>query len=345
MLPYYVCTLIFLLPYLPVLLLYTLDVSYLTDEVEKGGVIEELDPPPDVKDMSDVTLLQAFVFVCGMPCILCIQVCDLATAVKTAYDHHYRDQPLVTCPKLCPDHTKIYAASSKEVKRKKKRSTIWSRLWKTCLRCFRGAKAKKDVKPMVEVQELQLKELESDREREERENREKILREQEEERQRFAQKEAEELAAFQRQQQEELEAAARKLEEQRQQEQRALEEAEANQWKSVLTVNDFKSLWASLGTNGSFQCNLKTMPDQNALIEHLKKQGFHIVFCVSPNANDMEIGICNVRPVGHEAWFMARFLASNNSFSAVMKSHDASLVPTLVKKFALARVLKIDAAK
>lgn len=65
MLPYFICTLLFLLPYLPVLFLYTLDISYLTDEVERGGVIEELDPPADAKDMSDVTLVQSFVFVCG----------------------------------------------------------------------------------------------------------------------------------------------------------------------------------------------------------------------------------------------------------------------------------------
>ena len=71
MLPYYICTLLFLLPYLPILFLYTLDISYLTDEVERGGVIEELDPPPDAKDMSDVTLVQSFVFVCGTSTTAC----------------------------------------------------------------------------------------------------------------------------------------------------------------------------------------------------------------------------------------------------------------------------------
>lgn len=336
MLPYYICTLIFLLPYLPAMLLYTMDVSYLTDEVERGGAIDELDPPASAKDMSDVTLAQSFVFVCGMPCIICIQLVDLFTAVRAAYDRHYRDQPL--CPQLCSSSKE---AKGKEVKRKK-RSTIWTRLWRTLMRCFRGAKVATNVKPLVEVKELELKELESDREREEREQREKIMREQDEERQRLALKESEALADFQRRQQQEVDEAARRLVEQRLLEQKQEEEAKAERWESVLTVSQFKTLWASLGTNGSFQCSLKSMPSPEALAEHLKRQGFHVVFSVSPNANDVEIGICNVRPMGAEAWFMARFLASNNSFSAVMKAQDASLVPTMVKKFALAKVLKIE---
>lgn len=343
MFPYYVCTLIFLLPYLPVLVFYTMDVSYLVDEVERGGVIEELDPPKETKDMSDVTVVQSFVFVCGMPCILCIQFFDLATAVRKAYERHYRESPLLPCASCCPDKSKVYSAND-ESKKPKKRSTIWTRLWRTLTRCFRGQKKKVDPKPMVEVQQLPLKELESDREREERQAREKIMREQEDERQRYARKEAEELAEFQRLQQLELEEAARRLEAQRLQEMKALEEqqAQTDRWESILTVAQYKSLWSSLGTNGSFQCNLKSMPSQDQLADHLKRQGFHVVFAVSPNANDIEIGICNIRPMGQEAWFMARFLASNNSFSAVMKAQDASLVPTMVKKFALAKVLKID---
>jgi hypothetical protein len=190
------------------------------------------------------------------------------------------------------------------------------------------------------VVQLQLKELDNDRECEQREQRERITREHEEERQRIAQREAEQLAIFHHQQQAALDEEIRRLDEQRLQEMRELEDA--NRWESVLTVSKFKSLWTTLATNGSFQCNLKAMPNQIVLTDHLKRQGFHVVFAVSPNAGDIEIGICNIRPVGVEAWFMARFLASNNGFSAVMKSQDPSLVPTLVKKFALAKALKID---
>ncbi|RYH24964.1 hypothetical protein EON65_16050 [archaeon] len=192
---------------------------------------------------------------------------------------------------------------------------------------------------------LELRDLENDREKEEREKRESISRDQEEERQRLAQKEVEELKEYERQQQILLEEEMRRLEEERQRELQAAHNAaeqDVNRWMSVLTVTDFKSLWSTLNTNGSFQCNLKSPPNQTQLTEHLKRQGFHVVFAVSPNAADIEIGICNVRPMGQEAWFMARFLVSNNSFSAVMKSQDATLVPSLVKKFALAKVLKID---
>jgi hypothetical protein len=140
MFPYYLCTLIFLLPYLPFLLLYTLDVSYLTDEVEKGGIIEELEPPPNVKDLSDVTLLQSLVCVCGMPCILCVQLCDLITAVRVAYDRHYRNQPLCSLPKFWSDTKKVYSAPQKVVDKKKKGSTIWMRIFRTCFRCFRNSK-------------------------------------------------------------------------------------------------------------------------------------------------------------------------------------------------------------
>lgn len=195
--------------------------------------------------------------------------------------------------------------------------------------------------------QLALKELEKDREQEEREQREKVAREQEEERQRLAQIEAQTAAEFQRRQEEEEKERLRQLEERRLRDEREAQEKKeaeefANRWESVLAVTKFKSLWASLTTNGSFQCNLKAMPGLNQLTEHLKRQGFHVVFATNANANNLEIGICNVRPVGQDDWFIARFLVSNNSFSAVMKATKAELVPQFVKKFALAKVLKID---
>lgn len=194
---------------------------------------------------------------------------------------------------------------------------------------------------------IPLRALEKDKEQEERELREKVMLEQEAERQRIEQQEAEANAEFIRKQEEALQEAVRKIQEQKLREEeedaekKKVEEA-ANRWESVLTVAQFKSLWSTFPTNGSFQCNLKTMPTVNAIVDHLKKQGFHIVFAVSPNANNLEIGICNVRPFGQPSWFMARFLAANNSFSAVMKSDNTEIVPQLVKKFALAKVLKID---
>lgn len=126
------------MPYLVVLFLYTLDISYLTDEVERGGIIAELDPPEDAADLSDVTLFQSCVFVCGMPCIVVIQFLDLFTAVKRAYNRYYKDQPICTCFNWFRSRT-ISAEEANE-RRKKNKKTIWYRMYKTCMRCFKGTK-------------------------------------------------------------------------------------------------------------------------------------------------------------------------------------------------------------
>lgn len=77
-------------------------------------------------------------------------------------------------------------------------------------------------------------------------------------------------------------------------------------------------------------------------MEHLKKQKFHLIFNTSSAPGEFEVGVCNTREEGNGPWFMARFLASHASFSAVMKSEDGAIVTTYVKKFSLAKVLKID---
>lgn len=142
MLPYYICTIIFMLPLLIVFCLYTLDVSYLTDEVEKGGIIAEQNPPADVKDLSDVTLLQSCIFVCGMPCILCIQLADLCKAIKRVYDDNYRDDPFFQLP----SYFKSKTTTSEETKdptnvpKRPRKRTIWWRMYRTCVRCCTGAK-------------------------------------------------------------------------------------------------------------------------------------------------------------------------------------------------------------
>lgn len=132
-----------------------MDISYLTSEVEKGGTIAELMPPEDVKDLTDVTLLQSCIFVVGMPCILCIQIVDVVKAVNRSYRRHYNDEPLFRPPDMAkyfpclyPKHTDE-EEEDEEVKnkvggvnmnRRKKRSTIWQRMCRTCWRCFRGSK-------------------------------------------------------------------------------------------------------------------------------------------------------------------------------------------------------------
>lgn len=129
-------------------------------------------------------------------------------------------------------------------------------------------------------------------------------------------------------------------------EEKALKEAEEAmrlaEQSPTLTVANYKSLWSKLAIGGSFQCKLKASPNLHAFADHLKAQGFHIVFASSPNTIDIELGICNIRPDGTGPWFIARFLASQANFSAVMKAEDPSIITTFVKKFALAKILKIE---
>ena len=111
----------------------------------------------------------------------------------------------------------------------------------------------------------------------------------------------------------------------------------------VLSLAAFKSNWSKQAPAGSFQCKLKVMPDATVLSNHLKKQGFHVVFSSASAGGDVEVGFCNVRkepPAGAKAEpaFMARFVASGTNFNAVMKSDDNASVPAFVKKFALAKV-------
>ena len=90
---------------------------------------------------------------------------------------------------------------------------------------------------------------------------------------------------------------------------------------------------------------MKSPPKSDGFIEHMQKQKFHVVYHTSPADGELEVGVCNIREQGEGPWFMARFLASQTSFSAVMKSQDPAIVTAFVKKFALAKVLKIDTSK
>jgi hypothetical protein len=132
MYPYYICTVLFLMPYLASVFYYTLEVSFYIDKIDMGGNITEPDPPDWVMDLSDVSLLQSCVFVCAMPCIMCIQCSDLVVAIHKAYAKHYRDRPFFEFGKRDAQY-----AEPQHVKRKRR---VLRRIWKTLTRWFRGAK-------------------------------------------------------------------------------------------------------------------------------------------------------------------------------------------------------------
>jgi hypothetical protein len=134
MFPYYVCMIIFLLPFIAAQAYYTLEISFYIDKVDTGGNITEPDPPENVMDLSDVSLFQSCIFVCAMPCILAIQCMDLARAVAKAYAKHYKDQPMFSSS----NKRKEKYAPPEEVKRKRR---VLRRIWKTLTRWFRGSAA------------------------------------------------------------------------------------------------------------------------------------------------------------------------------------------------------------
>lgn len=121
-------------------------------------------------------------------------------------------------------------------------------------------------------------------------------------------------------------------------------EAEADQISPVLSVQQFKALWPALSVAGSFQCKLRSAPNMQVLTTHLRKQNFHVVFAASPTDRETEVSISNIKESPEEPWFMARFLFTSSMFSAVMKAQDADVVEGHVRRFALAKVLKIDTA-
>lgn len=110
----------------------------------------------------------------------------------------------------------------------------------------------------------------------------------------------------------------------------------------VLSTSRYKALWSSLEAAGSFQCKLREAVATVVFTEHLQSQGFHVVFTSSPSPADLEVGICNLRKSSAEPWFIARFLISRNSLSAVLKTEDKTKLKAFVKNFALSKILKID---
>ena len=117
---------------------------------------------------------------------------------------------------------------------------------------------------------------------------------------------------------------------------------EAEEFSPILSVQQFKALWPALGVAGSFQCKLRSAPNIQILTAHLRKQNFNVVFASSPTDKETEVSVCNIKESPEEAWFMARFLFTSSLFSAVMKAQDAHAVEGHVRRFALAKVLKID---
>ncbi len=341
--PLFCVTACFIIPYLLAQFYYILNIHYLLDEMAYGGEMNEPEYDPNYVDLSNVTLTGIFWTMITVPLILGLQLYDILMALYRriiAYINNIK-------PKEDPQRKKYNCCIR-----------IFTTLWKFACKCILFCKVlsakrfagKSTVVPSpgdeggtktISSLENRLQGLEAGKEEMDRLERERLEKEK---------KRQDEILALKKKQEEEerikAEKKAKEEEERRRLEAEKLAEEEARKEREkkmpTLDVNNFKLLWTQLGTAGSFQCKLKSMPTLQGFNEHIKKQGFHVVFATSPSPDDIEVGICNV--LGEEGGprFLARFLASKNNFSAVMKCESVDAVTQFVKKFSLSKVLKID---
>jgi len=342
MLKYYLLTVVFLVPYLMCVTLYGLNVSYLNEEVEMGGAIHEPNAVGAV-DMTGVTLIECCTVVLAYPLAIIYQCMELVYAVYlmgsrgwTFFWRRYEENR----------QAGVVARAAAAAERARMGRSLYRRLGRTLHRLlgyvpgFRPkpgpviAPLAQDLRNFKAGDKELAERLEQERAAEEAERRAQF------EKQR---REKEAVAEEARKFEEEAAKAAARLKELQQEEERI----NAQMFQPTLNSGRFKEMWASLAQAGSFQCSLKAMPVVEEFTGHLMKQGFHVVFAAGPGTTgDVEIGLCNIRVQGsEEKWFLARLLASNGAFSAIMKAESPDIVPTFVKKFALAKILKIDTSK
>lgn len=356
--PYYISSVVFLVPYLLCVCCNLMNVSYLNDELEFGGSLYEPDAPEETWDLSGMTLEDFAKAVVAYPIAVALQTLELLLALYNLALRLWR-----RLRRYLEDRWQRYQQElAREEKGKKKRRGLSARILKTITRwfvtlliCLRGGGAAarykaEDEQPQAAAKagagagassesEQALRILEQEKEAQERMERERHELELERQKQRELEdrvrREAEELA---RQDKE------RRRREREEEENRKKEELE-KLGSPILSVSEFKAMWSELTVAGQFQCKLRENPELIPFTEHLRKQGFHIVFASVPSPNDVEVGVCNVRDKAEDPRFMARFLSTSLAFSAVMKCESADAVPPYVKKFALAKILKIDTKK
>lgn len=347
--PFYLCTVIFICPLDLGILLYLMDTSYYLDEIsDPASVIEEPDPPVDVLDLSDVTASQLILVLLSLPFLFFIQFFDFCVAVKRAVVRYFTLQIKRRSDALA---AKEQAEAAQPVRRRGTNAIV--RVYRTAKRLLgrlcSGLGGGSKTAPIAsgggdaergEEKVQELRPQAKDRELEERLAREAAMEEDARKAERRAlqlqAQRAEEDARLRREGEYRAELEAKALAEQR--------ERELASRAPTLDVPLFKARWGETPAAGSFQCRLRALPELSALADHMRSMGFHVVFASVPAANECELGVCNIREQGTGPWFMARFLASQGTFSAVMKSEDPASAPAYVKKFALAKVLKIDSS-
>ena len=346
LLSYYLSSVFLLFPYLLCICNFSMDLSYLNDEIDYGGTVAEADPPPDTWDLTGLSLQELMRQIIAYPIALVYQTIELAVAVYNLLRRlwarvlRYMDDRALA-------HEQQLARAKLE---KKKRKSLVTRMWRTLQRCCKSlVKGRSRSERYRLQQEREAREAEAAAAQKALES-EQLLRSVTRDKDEAARLEAEREAmekerAYLRERDERLrrEAAEAQAERDRLEKEEALRRRKEEEDSApTMSVNEFKERWTSLPVAGQFQCKLKDHPSLLSFTEHLRKQGFHIVFAATPSPNDVEIGVCNIRTGAGDPRFLGRFLSSQLSFSAVMKAEQVDKVPDFVKRFALAKVLKID---
>ena len=131
------------------------------------------------------------------------------------------------------------------------------------------------------------------------------------------------------------------------------EKSNANEIPSDSYFNEkmFESVWTSMSIAGTFKCQLKKSPPLAVLVKHVEKQGFHVASSSSSSSSSIGVGsgvesevqFCNtINRSKKEGLFLCKFTVVKNTFTASMKAENLDDISMHVKRFSLAKILKVD---
>ena len=323
-LPYFVLSVVFEMVTVIAFLYYAMDLSYLSDEAQRReSVILEpahmIYTDPTHTDLTNMDATQAFNALCVAPCVY---IDECSALIRTIVSHGVSE-------------TEVAIQNRRRSAEPNFFQEYWERLrqwWQRSAHRSAAVSPVPEAKRRSSAHHLQALTKNQDLDVEEP----AAVVEDPGARYRLSREEQ------QREKESALELEKRKFEARRESKQRRRSSIDPSDDAPTLTVSRYKALWSALEPAGSFQCHLKEAVSAIVFTEHLASQGFHVVFTSNPSPTDSEVGICNVRGSSAEPWFLARFLFTRTSLSAVMKCQDRARVKDFVKSFAFARVLKID---
>ena len=349
----YLFTIIIMLPFIGAAIMYGLNINFLQEKVDEGGELEEPPPlPPHAMDLTDVNVADIAGLALLVPALIISQIYDFFVEIYEMVAKCYRNYK---------ENRRRAAVQNKSFMRRFKKTV--NRVLATAFGCRR----KDDWEMGYNNPERISAEEEAEmRARQAEENAEHAAAE------RAAREEASRLEALA------ADSAARELAEAKFVNVIQFRDL----WNSLPPAGSFqcnvkerpvmKKLVDHMSTRGFhvvFASNTSTNPEDT---EHTSAD-FEMGICNVRGADVAEYGrsfqspkksraiaadsraelaegLGQVHTTGGDKyasdqphfWFLARFRCTPTAFSAVMKSEDPSAVTRYVKRFALAKVLKVD---